>query len=58
MIIQKEVNGIIHSYSDNGVKIRQIETDTVYDIAYDISPCPFTYEETSIPQTTIGEDKI
>ena len=33
-------------YSDEGFKIRQIETGNVYEDAVDIVPCPYTYEET------------
>jgi hypothetical protein len=43
-------------YSDNGVLIRQIETDTLYSEAIDIVPCPFTYEETDIPIEDDDED--
>lgn len=39
----------IRHYSDQGIKIRQIETDTLWDDAIDILPCAFTYEETDIP---------
>lgn len=35
-------------YSDLGVKLRQIETDTLYDCPVDIEDAPFTYEETDI----------
>lgn len=39
----------IHHYSDEGYKIRQIETDIIYDDAIDVLPCKWTYEETDIP---------
>ena len=32
--------------SDEGYYIRQMETGEVYDEAIDITPCPYTYEET------------
>lgn len=39
----------IRRYSDQNVKLRQIETGNLYDDAVDIVPCPYTYEETDIP---------
>lgn len=49
MITQEEVilNGktFLHTYSDKYV-IKQVETDTEYDEAYDIIPCKYTYVET------------
>ena len=36
-------------YSDQGVKIRQIETGELYEDAVDVIPCPYTYEETDEP---------
>ena len=39
----------VRHWSDLGVKLRQIETDTLYDDAVDVIPCRFTYEETDIP---------
>lgn len=49
MIKQEMLEGfdnIIHTYSDTGHKIRQIETGIVYDAADDVVPCRYTYEET------------
>lgn len=42
----------IHHWSDEGFRIRQVETDIIYDDAVDIVPCPYTYEETDIPIPT------
>ncbi len=39
----------IRHYSDQDLKIRQIETGIIYDDAVDVIPCRFTYEETDIP---------
>jgi hypothetical protein len=36
-------------YSDQKMKIRQIETQVLYDDAVDVIPCKYTYEETDIP---------
>lgn len=33
-------------YSDSGNKIRQIESDIIYDEAIDVEGAPYTYEET------------
>ena len=35
-------------YSDKGVKLRQIETEALYDCPVDVEDTPFTYEETDI----------
>jgi len=60
---------VIRHYSDSNLRIRQIETDLLFDDAVDIMPCQFTYEETDIPiedreidaeeflNTLIGEQK-
>jgi len=49
MIIEEYVGERIRHYSDTGMKIRQIETDIIYDDAVDVVPCRYTYEETDIP---------
>lgn len=54
MLVQEEIickNGIkqIHTWSDSGFYIRQIETDDLYAEAYDNEPVQFTYEETNEP---------
>ena len=40
-------NKFIHTYSDKGFYILQVETNIKYDEAYDIIPCKDTYKETS-----------
>lgn len=40
---------LVRTYSDLGMKIRQIETGDIYDDAVDVAPCRFTYEETDEP---------
>ena len=37
----------LHTYSDSGFYILQVETGIKYDEAYDVIPCLYTYEETS-----------
>ena len=37
------------TYSDEGFKIRQIETGIIYDEAIDLESKNYTYEETDIP---------
>ena len=50
MIIAEEIdNMVVRHYSDRGVMLRQVETDTLWPDAVDILPCQFTYEETDIP---------
>lgn len=49
MIMQKPTDGfpnLVHTYSDQGFKIRQVETGIVYDEADDLFPCRYTYVET------------
>ena len=50
MIKQEETilggNTFIHTYSDKGFYIEQIETGSIYDETYDVIPCRFTYRET------------
>ena len=50
MIKQEEIilgrNTFLHTYSDKGFYIEQIETGSVYDETYDVIPCRFTYRET------------
>lgn len=40
---------VVRHWSDQGMMIRQVETDTLWPDAVDIVPCAFTYEETDIP---------
>ena len=44
-------DGVIlyRTYSSEGLQIRKVGTDEVYDEAIDIENAPFTYEETDIP---------
>lgn len=60
MIVQKPTEGfedrLIHTYSDAGKKIRQVETGIVYDAADDVIPCRYTYEETDEDVEELPED--
>ena len=50
MIIEQMINEHrIKHYSNNNMKIRQIETNNLYDSAVDNYPCIYTYEETEVP---------
>ena len=49
MLKTETVNGFKHTYSDAGMKIRQLPTNAVYDDAMDLPNAPYTYEETDIP---------
>ena len=40
-------NKFIHTYSDSGNYILQVETGIKYDEADDVIPCRYTYEETN-----------
>lgn len=50
-MIQQETlqNGRIYTYSDAGYKIRQIQTNILYDDAVDVAPLRYTYEQTDQP---------
>lgn len=39
----------VRHYSNEGFKIRQIETGILYDDAVDVVPCRYTYEESNEP---------
>lgn len=45
----KTADGRMHTYSDSGFKIKQVETEILYDDAIDVIPLRFSYEETDIP---------
>ena len=49
----------VRHYSDQGLKIRQIETGTLYDDAVDVIPCRYTYEESDepIPDTELSAEE-
>lgn len=49
MIIIEDLGTVERRYSDAGVMLRQIETDTLWPDAVDVKPCRFTYEETDLP---------
>jgi hypothetical protein len=40
---------LYRNYSDENFKIRQIQTDVLYDEAIDVEDSIYTYEETDIP---------
>ena len=46
---RKDGINLYRTYSDEGYRIKQIETSNVYDEAIDIEDAPYTYEETDIP---------
>ena len=37
---------LLHTYSDSNKYILQVETNNIYDEAYDVIPCKYTYKET------------
>lgn len=57
MIIEEfiEDGARVHHYSDQLLKIKQVETNIIYDDAVDVVPCRYTYEETDIPIEEIEE---
>ena len=49
MVQTEIINDRVRHYSNSGMMLRQIETGALYEDAVDITPCPYTYEETDIP---------
>ena len=49
MIITENLGQVERRYSDQNVKLRQVETDTLWNDAVNAIPCQFTYVETEIP---------
>lgn len=49
MIQTEDLGMVIRTYSDEGKKIRQVETNTLWNDAINTKPVQFTYEETDIP---------
>ena len=43
-------------YSDIGMKLRQVETDILYDDAVDVIPCRYTYVESDVPVDVEAEE--
>ena len=44
--VKIENRELLHTYSDNNKYILQVETSNIYDEAYDVIPCKYTYTET------------
>ena len=45
---RKDGINLYRTYSDEGYRIKQIETSNVYDEAIDVEDTPYTYEETDM----------
>ena len=43
--VKIENRELLHTYSDNNKYILQVETSNIYDEAYDVIPCKYTYTE-------------
>lgn len=46
---------LIRHYSDDGMMIRQNETEILYSDAVDVVPCEYTYSETDIEIPSIED---
>ena len=57
ILTEETVDGRIRHYSNQNLKIRQIETGIIYDEAVDVIPCRYTYEETDEP-IEYGEEEL
>lgn len=42
-------DGRVRHWSDAGMMIRQLETDSLYEDAVDVTPLRFSYAETDVP---------
>ena len=51
---RKDGINLYRTYSDEGYRIKQIETGNIYDEAIDVEDTPYTYEETDM---SIEEEK-
>ena len=47
---------LYRTFSDEGLQIRKVGTDEVYDEAIDVEYAPYTYEETDKPIEGGGDD--
>lgn len=52
-IIQEEINGFIHTYSDEKYRIRQVETGLIYDDAMDVEKKEYVETEEKIEEIMI-----
>ena len=50
MIVQEEMNGFIHTYSDEKYRIKQVETGLIYDDAMDIEKKEYVETEEKIEE--------
>lgn len=49
MVVKEVLNEkFVKHHSNEGMKLKQVETGLVYDEAIDLIPCQYTYEETGI----------
>ena len=49
VLVEQVSEMCVRHYSDQGFKLRQVETGELFDDAIDVIPCQFTYVETSEP---------
>lgn len=49
-IVQEEINGFIHTYSDSKFKIKQVETGIVYADAMDVEQKEYVETEEKIEE--------
>ena len=47
-----------HTYSDQDLMIRQVQTGNVYEEAIDIEGAPYTYEETDVSVEVSPEELL
>lgn len=61
MIVQEKttINGteFLHTFSDSGMMLLQVETGTMYSDAIDVIPCKYTYTETDTPIESEEDDE-
>lgn len=54
--VNRNGTNLYRTYSDLGLKIRQVETGAIYDEAVDLETKSFTYEETTEKVYEIKEE--
>lgn len=57
-IIKMNGKDFVKTYSDSGFYIKQLQTNGLYDIAYDVLPLRFTYIESNEKIIEADEEEL
>ena len=58
IITEAYADHLILHRSSAGLRIRQRESGALYNEAIDVTPCPYTYEETEEPIEALPEELL